>query len=79
EIADFLEEERGYRCCMHNRDFEPGKRILQQMGESIEGSRRVLCFLSPQFLDSRYCIWEFRQAYEADEMRGNRRLAIIVM
>ncbi|ELT98695.1 hypothetical protein CAPTEDRAFT_71087, partial [Capitella teleta] len=69
----------GFKCCMHNRDFHPGKRFLQQMGDNIEASRRVLCFLSRHFLDSYYCVWEFRHAYEADESRGRRRLAAVML
>ncbi|ELU15256.1 hypothetical protein CAPTEDRAFT_80397, partial [Capitella teleta] len=74
-----LEEEHGFRCCVHIRDFDVGRSFMEQMGECIRASRRVLCFLSPHFLDSYYCVWEFRHAYETDELRGNRRLALIVM
>ncbi|ELT89352.1 hypothetical protein CAPTEDRAFT_80850, partial [Capitella teleta] len=73
------EGEHGFACCVHNRDFLPGERFLDQMGECMNASRRVLCFLSPSFLDSNYCIWEFTHALEGDVQRGRKRLAVIML
>ncbi|ELU06716.1 hypothetical protein CAPTEDRAFT_209087 [Capitella teleta] len=78
-VVDSLEDEHGFVCCVHNRDFLPGQRFLDQMGECMNASRRVLCFLSPSFIRSNYCIWEFTHALEGDLQRGRKRLAIIML
>jgi hypothetical protein len=79
EVADLLEEKHGFQCCVHNRDFNPAMRFLDMMAEAIEESRRTICFLSPNFLQSEYCIREFRQALERDREQGKMRLAAVLL
>ncbi|ELU16035.1 hypothetical protein CAPTEDRAFT_31451, partial [Capitella teleta] len=78
-IMECLEEEHGFSCCAHDRDFHIAKPFLNQMGKSIDDSRRVLCFLSPDFVKSDFCVWEFDYAHKEDSLRGRRRLAVILL
>ena len=45
-----LTESKGYRVCYHERDFLPGELIFDNMAQSIERSKRTVCFLSSNFL-----------------------------
>lgn len=51
-------EARGLRVCFHERDFTPGRTILENMSESIQQSQKVLLVLSPDFVRSRWCLLE---------------------
>ncbi|XP_059582736.1 uncharacterized protein LOC109285361 [Alligator mississippiensis] len=46
------------KVCFHERDFMPGKTIIENMVESIQGSQKILLFLSPDFVQSRWCLLE---------------------
>jgi len=43
-------ESNGYRVCYHERDFLPGSLITDNMGHSIERSKRTVCLISDNFL-----------------------------
>ena len=45
-----LMESNGYRVCYHERDFLPGSLITDNMGQSIESSKRTVCLISNNFL-----------------------------
>ncbi|ELU09356.1 hypothetical protein CAPTEDRAFT_47247, partial [Capitella teleta] len=78
-VSESLEGEHGFSCCLHDRDFHPAQPFLDQMGRSMDASRRVLCFLSPDFVKSKYCVWEFKHSFEEDDLRGTRRLVAILL
>ena len=48
-ILDLIES-KGYRVCYHERDFLPGQLITDNIGHSIERSKRTVCLLSNNFL-----------------------------
>ncbi|ELT88276.1 hypothetical protein CAPTEDRAFT_29392, partial [Capitella teleta] len=78
-VIELLEEKHGFRCCIHNRDFHPGERILDQIGAAIDQSRRTVCFISPSFIDSMYCEYELKYAMEEDIRQGKKRLLVIML
>ncbi|ELT91593.1 hypothetical protein CAPTEDRAFT_30552, partial [Capitella teleta] len=78
-ITGFLEEESGFNCCIHDRDFVSGRRIMDEIDRCLDASRRVLCFLSPTFIKSDYCMLEFKQTHEEDLKRGKKRLVAIML
>uniref|UniRef100_A0A8C1Y1A3 Toll-like receptor 18 n=1 Tax=Cyprinus carpio TaxID=7962 RepID=A0A8C1Y1A3_CYPCA len=47
-----------YRLCIHERDFTPGKWIIDNIIENIEGSRKVIFVLSRNFVNSEWCNYE---------------------
>lgn len=51
-------EARGLKVCYHERDFIPGRPILENMSESIQQSQKVLLVLSADFVRSRWCLLE---------------------
>uniref|UniRef100_A0A8C5MW29 TIR domain-containing protein n=1 Tax=Leptobrachium leishanense TaxID=445787 RepID=A0A8C5MW29_9ANUR len=58
-------EEKGpplLRVCIHNRDFEIGKDILNNIVDSMDKSRWTICVITRQYLQSSWCSLEMRMA-----------------
>ncbi|XP_065103646.1 uncharacterized protein [Paramisgurnus dabryanus] len=56
-------EQRGppfLRVCLHGRDFQLGKDIVENITDSIYASRRTLCLVSRNFLRSTWCSLEMQ-------------------
>ncbi|XP_034031907.1 uncharacterized protein LOC117515454 [Thalassophryne amazonica] len=51
-------ESCGLKVCYHERDFIPGRTVLENMSDCIEESQKVLLVLSPEFVRSRWCLLE---------------------
>uniref|UniRef100_A0A3Q0RBY5 Toll-like receptor 18 n=1 Tax=Amphilophus citrinellus TaxID=61819 RepID=A0A3Q0RBY5_AMPCI len=47
-----------YRLCIHERDFMPGKWIIDNIIENIESSHKVIFVLSHHFVNSEWCNYE---------------------
>ncbi|KAK7879432.1 hypothetical protein WMY93_033858 [Mugilogobius chulae] len=62
ELVPELEERQGWKLCLHHRDFEPGKAILENITDAIYSSRKTLCVISPQYLQSEWCSREIQMA-----------------
>ncbi|XP_058243800.1 toll-like receptor 13 isoform X2 [Hemibagrus wyckioides] len=81
ELAPRLEEQGQprLRLCLHNRDFEVGKGIVDNIAESIYSSRRTMCVLSRQYLRSDWCSLEMRMAtYRLLEEQKHRLILIFL-
>ena len=50
-----LEEARGYSLCLEDRDWLPGKPIVDNIMISIKSSRKVLLIISPHFAAAPWC------------------------
>ncbi|KAK3094129.1 hypothetical protein FSP39_024480 [Pinctada imbricata] len=53
-----LENENNLRVCIHPRDFQPGKSIIENIVESIANSKRVFAVISQNFNQSKWCNFE---------------------
>ncbi|KAJ8268060.1 hypothetical protein COCON_G00132320 [Conger conger] len=53
---------KGFRLCLHHRDFRVGAAILDNIETAIYSSRRTLCVVSRDFLRSEWCSMEFQLA-----------------
>uniref|UniRef100_UPI003AADB829 toll-like receptor 18 n=1 Tax=Centroberyx gerrardi TaxID=166262 RepID=UPI003AADB829 len=59
QLLPSLENNRNpYRLCIHERDFMPGKWIIDNIIENIESSRKVIFVLSRHFVNSEWCNYE---------------------
>jgi hypothetical protein len=54
-----LEEKRGLRLCIHHRDFPGGEYLEEIIVDCIHRSRKVVLLLTPKFVRSRWCEFEF--------------------
>ncbi|CAL8303110.1 unnamed protein product [Arctogadus glacialis] len=62
EMLPALEDERGWRLCLHHRDFQPGRSIMENITEAIYGSRKTICVISRHYLESEWCSREIQMA-----------------
>ncbi|XP_041851909.1 uncharacterized protein LOC121646891 isoform X2 [Melanotaenia boesemani] len=51
-------ESYSLQVCYHERDFTPGRTVLENMSECIQESQKVLLVLSQEFVRSRWCLLE---------------------
>ncbi|XP_043932249.1 toll-like receptor 13 [Protopterus annectens] len=50
------------KVCLHNRDFEVGKDIVDNIVDSIYNSRKIICVITHHYLRSEWCSLEMRMA-----------------
>nr|QBP05244.1 toll-like receptor 22c [Boleophthalmus pectinirostris] len=62
ELVPHLEQEQGWRLCLHHRDFLPGKPIVENIADAIYGSRKTICVISRRYLQSEWCSKEMQLA-----------------
>nr|KAG5699324.1 hypothetical protein BaRGS_004261 [Batillaria attramentaria] len=53
-----LEGRLGLRLCIHERDFIPGKQIVDNIMDSVESSKKVMMLFSTNFAKSEWCQFE---------------------
>lgn len=51
-----------FRLCIHSRDFEVGRDIVENIMDSIYNSRWTLCVITRPYLHSNWCSLEMRMA-----------------
>ncbi|XP_054622368.1 uncharacterized protein LOC129174410 [Dunckerocampus dactyliophorus] len=62
ELLPKLEGEQGWKLCLHHRDFQPGKPIIDNITEAIYASRKTICVISRRYLESEWCSREIQVA-----------------
>ncbi len=77
ELIEELES-IGFKVLFHKRDFEPGATIIDNVTMAVDKSKRTICVLSPSFVASPWCSWEFITVYNDDIEEHQRRLLLIV-
>ncbi|XP_015743969.1 toll-like receptor 13 [Python bivittatus] len=51
-----------FRLCLHHRDFQPGRYIIDNIVDSIHNSRHTICIISRRYLQSEWCSMEIQLA-----------------
>ncbi|KAJ7304001.1 hypothetical protein JRQ81_011519 [Phrynocephalus forsythii] len=51
-----------FRLCLHHRDFQPGKYIIDNIVDGIHNSRHTICIISRRYLQSEWCSMEIQLA-----------------
>ncbi|KAM4748808.1 uncharacterized protein WCC33_006203 [Rhinophrynus dorsalis] len=62
QLVPNLEENYRWKLCLHHRDFEPGKAILDNIVDGIYSSRKTICIISRHYLESEWCSKEIQVA-----------------
>lgn len=64
ELVPALEEgsQTTFKLCLHQRDFEPGIDIFENIQNAINASRKTLCIVSNHYLHSEWCRLEVQLA-----------------
>lgn len=50
------------KLCLHHRDFEPGRYIIDNIVAAVYSSRKTICVVSRNFLSSEWCSLEIQLA-----------------
>ena len=70
----------GLSMCLHQKDFLPGNPIAENIVQAIRNSRLTLIVLSPYFIESKWCIYEFNMArMESIYSREGENVVFVVM
>ncbi|XP_070563661.1 uncharacterized protein [Ptychodera flava] len=72
-----LEKDDQYIICEHHRNFIPGTDIMTNIINAVVASRRTILVLSPSFVESEWCRFEFLKAQE--EMMKKKTKLIPIM
>ncbi|KAJ6651350.1 hypothetical protein lerEdw1_021049 [Lerista edwardsae] len=67
-----------FRVCIHERDFTPGRWIIDNIIENIESSRKVIFVLSRSFVDSEWCNYELYFAHQRAVGLGFEDVVLVV-
>ena len=68
-----------FRLCLHHRDFEVGAAISDNIIGSVKHSRHTILVLSRQFLQSEWCLMEFRTAFHQSLLERKKHLIIVLL
>ena len=67
-----------YNLCLHERDFQVGIPICDNITKAIEGSKCTLVVVSRNWLESDWCQFEFRVAHCLATVEKKMRLLVIL-
>jgi hypothetical protein len=74
-----LLEDVGYRVCYHLRDFIAGEPIESNICMSVQRSKRTVCLITENFLQSAYCMHEFDLALHHNiAIKRSSRLIVLM-
>lgn len=62
ELVPNLEGQHGMKLCIHHRDFQPGKAIIDNIVDGIYNSRKTICLITQNYLKSVWCSNEIQVA-----------------
>ena len=61
-LMPLLEDEHGFKLSVHERDFELGAQIRDNITKAVNSSRRAIVVLTPEYAKSFWCNVEFLEA-----------------
>ncbi|XP_028815735.1 toll-like receptor 1 [Denticeps clupeoides] len=70
---------QGLHICHHERDFVPGKTIVQNILRCMEMSRRCIFVLSSHFVQSEWCHYELYFASHQRVARGSDSVVLVLL
>ena len=70
-------EGHGFRCCVHWKDFLPGRIFTENIVESVYNSFKIIAVVSSHFMSSNPCDFELQHAMT--RLRVNRDDCLIVI
>ncbi|XP_041349533.1 toll-like receptor 2 [Gigantopelta aegis] len=62
EVANFLENDLNFKLCIHERDFEGGKMIIDNIVDCMDQSEKIIMIVSNNFARSNWCQCEVNMA-----------------
>ncbi|XP_013402594.1 uncharacterized protein LOC106168180 [Lingula anatina] len=78
ELAERLEEEHGIKCCYADRDFQLGKRVMNNVEDLFKECRHIALCLTRNYLASSWCQHEQSMALgKATENGGQGMIPLL--
>ncbi|XP_072025773.1 uncharacterized protein [Amphiura filiformis] len=68
-----------YKACIHQRDFLVGEAIANNIVNAIESCKRIIVVLSNNYLDSEWCLYEFKVAHSQFLREHKNRIIVVCM
>ncbi|XP_033755270.1 toll-like receptor Tollo [Pecten maximus] len=68
-----------FRLCLHQRDFAVGTAIAENIVNSVEASRHTILVISRKFLESEWCLMEFRTAFHQSLLEKKKHLILVTV
>ena len=78
-IPELEDNDPGFKLCVHFRDFEPGRKIMQNIREAITNSNGSIILLSQGFVDSEWCQEEFEECCTENKKDPAFLMLVILM
>ncbi|XP_069129724.1 toll-like receptor 13 isoform X2 [Argopecten irradians] len=79
DMVPELEEKGGCRLCIHERDFEVGQYIMDNITRKFEHSKNIILVLSCGFLTSEWCKFELTLTLSKTSQEGPGVLTVILL
>lgn len=74
-----LLERQCLKYCIHSRDFELGRALVDNMAESVYASRKVLAVMSKSYMESKFCRGELEMALYRSKIGGDGSLLVVTI
>ncbi|CAL8082884.1 unnamed protein product [Orchesella dallaii] len=68
-----------FKVCLHERDFEPGVAITENIVNSVDKSRKTVIFISKKYLESQWCTFEMNLAYHRLVESRRKSFALVLL
>ena len=72
-------EGKGFRLCVPDRDFTPGRDQVDNIIDSIDNSKRVIFVLTRDFLENNWCEWQIQMARIHAFKNDNENFLIVII
>ncbi|XP_048745873.2 toll-like receptor 13 [Ostrea edulis] len=79
EMIPILEKQENMKLCLHERDFEIGKMIIDNITDTMQKSRKILLILSNNFAESHWCRFETMMAQIRSMNDGENMVVVILL
>ncbi|XP_041349531.1 toll-like receptor 2 [Gigantopelta aegis] len=76
EACSFLENDLGLKLCIHRRDFEGAKMIIDNIMDCMEQSKKTILVVSNDFARSHWCRYEVQLALY-DHFKNGKDVVIV--
>jgi len=78
KLTPLLERQK-LNYCIHSRDFELGRALVDNMAESVYSSRKVLAVMSRNYMESKFCRGELEMALYRSKIGRDGSLLVITI
>jgi toll-like receptor 12/toll-like receptor 13 len=77
-VVPELEQKGGISLLVHDRDFEAGELVADNIMRAITSSRRTLAILTRAYIRSKWCVYELNMARMEAVDTGRKVLCVIL-